>query len=211
MNNLDRIFNESGDFKAYFHGYLDYLTDVLKALDAAEAERFVLMLDTARALGKTVFLAGNGGSAATATHMANDFGTDTLKYSKGKAAFRVLSLTDNAAVMLAVANDDGYENVFINQLRVHYRPGDFLIGVSASGNSLNVIKAARWVKANGGKVLGFVGFDGGELKRLADAVVHVRSNNGEYGIVEDAHMVMDHLMASWFQRKFLNEDMIPAV
>ncbi|MDO8489309.1 MAG: SIS domain-containing protein [Candidatus Omnitrophota bacterium] len=205
MNNLKKIFTESGDFKPYFHGYLDYLVLILKSLDEADIERFTEVLNLARLKGKTIFLAGNGGSAATATHMANDLGTDTLKYSKGKSAFRAQALTGNVSVMSAVANDEGYENIFVNQLRVHYRKGDLFIGISASGNSPNVVKAARWVKGKGGKVLAMVGFDGGQLKRVADEVIHVRSNKSEYGVVEDVHMIMDHLMASWFQHKILKE------
>ncbi len=205
MNNLEKIFVDSDNFKAYFHGYLDYLVLILKSLDEAGIERFMEILNSARFGGKTIFLAGNGGSASTAAHMANDLGTDTFKYSKGKSAFRAQSLTDNVAVMLAVANDDGYENIFVNQLRVHYRKGDVFIGISASGNSPNVVKAAQWIKDNGGKVLAMVGFDGGQLKRIADETIHVRSNKGEYGIVEDAHMIMDHLMANWFQRKIIKE------
>lgn len=205
MNNLEKIFVESGTFKSYFHGYLDYLISVLKSLDDASIGRFTESLNSARLRGKTIFLAGNGGSASTATHMANDLGTDTLKYSKGKSAFRAQALTGNVAVMSAVANDDGYENIFVNQLRVHYRKGDVFVGISASGNSPNVVKAARWVKGKGGKVLSMVGFDGGKLKRIADEVIHVRTNKGEYGVVEDGHMIMEHLMANWFQRKILKE------
>jgi D-sedoheptulose 7-phosphate isomerase len=205
MNKLDNIFADAGNFKSYFRGYLEYLISVLESLEEADIECFAQILNLARLEGKTIFLAGNGGSASTAMHMANDLGTDTLKYSGGKSAFRTHALTDNSAVMLAVANDDGFENVFINQLRVYYRKGDVFIGISASGNSPNIVKAAQWAKDNGGKVLAMVGFDGGQLKRIADETIHVRSNKGEYGIVEDVHMIMDHLMANWFQRKLLRE------
>lgn len=205
MNTVKQIYKEYKDIDEFTKGYLSRLADILEGLDIGQIKSFAEVLDRAREEARTIFIAGNGGSAATALHMANDLGTDTLKYSGGKSAFRALSLTDNTAIMLAVANDDGYENIFVNQLRVHYRKGDVFVGISASGNSSNVVKAARWVKENGGKVLAMVGFDGGELKRLADEAIHVRSDKGEYGIVEDTHMIMDHLIANWFQRKILQE------
>jgi D-sedoheptulose 7-phosphate isomerase len=113
--------------------------------------------------------------------------------------FRVQALTDNNAVLTAISNDAGYEDVFVNQLRVHYRSGDRLVVISASGNSPNVVRAAKWVKAAGGTVLSMVGFDGGALVNLSDIVVHVPSQPGEYGPVEDAHLAVNHVLAHWFQ------------
>jgi D-sedoheptulose 7-phosphate isomerase len=133
--------------------------------------------------------------------MANDFGIDVLKKGGTDLPFRAMSLTDNAAVMLAIANDDGYDRLFVNQLRVHYRPGDKLVAISASGNSPNVVCAAEWVKKQGGTVISLVGFDGGRLKDISDVLIHVKSEKGEYGPVEDIHMIMDHLLANWLQLK----------
>ena len=107
--------------------------------------------------------------------------------------------------MLAIANDDGYESLFVNQLRVHYRHGDKLVAISASGNSPNVIAAAEWVRKQGGVVMSLVGFDGGKLKDISDIVIHVKSEEGEYGPVEDIHMIMDHLLANWLQYKVQRE------
>ena len=103
--------------------------------------------------------------------------------------------------MTAIANDTGYENLFAYQLRIHYRPGDKLVAISASGNSPNVVEAARWVKKRGGRVVGLVGFDGGELKRLSDVVIHVETQKGEYGPVEDIHMVVEHLIYTWLRNR----------
>ena len=159
------------------------------------------MFESARENGNTIFVAGNGGSSTTATTMANDIGFDILKKTGIDKAFRVLSLSDNNAVITAIANDVGYENIFINQLKIHYRSGDSIILISASGNSPNILKAAEWVKDKGGAIIGFLGFTGGKLIDLCDVKIHVQSEPGEYGPVEDAHLIMNHILAHWFQNK----------
>jgi D-sedoheptulose 7-phosphate isomerase len=201
MNNIERLFNESDDFGHFIKGYYDYLFTLLKNIDVKDIMGFAEEMEKARDAGNTVFFAGNGGSAATASHMANDFGIDVLKKGGTDLPFRAMSLTDNSAVMLAIANDDGYDRLFVNQLRVHYRPGDKLVAISASGNSPNVVTAAEWVKKQGGTVISLVGFDGGRLKDISDVMIHVKSEKGEYGPVEDIHMIMDHLLANWLQLK----------
>ena len=110
-------------------------------------------------------------------------------------------LVDNNSVVTAIANDVGYENVFINQLKIHYRSGDSIILISASGNSPNILKAAEWVKDKGGAIIGFLGFTGGKLIDFCDVKIHVQSEPGEYGPVEDAHLIMNHILAHWFQNK----------
>ena len=137
--------------------------------------------------------------------MADDFGVDTLKRTKTNTPLRVLSLTDNAAVMLAIANDAGYDKLFVNQLQVHYQPNDKLIAISVSGNSPNVIAAAEWVKKQGGIVISLVGFDGGRLKEISDVAIHVKSMKGEYGPVEDLHLIMGHLTSYWLQYQIQKE------
>lgn len=179
--------------------YFERLKHVLDGIDVDEISRFASELERARQEGRTVFVVGNGGSATTASSMANDLGFDILKKTGTDLPFRLLALTDNNAVVTAIANDIGYNVVFVNQLRVHYRPGDRLIVISASGNSPNVVGAARWVKEAGGTVIGMLGFTGGALKDLCDIVVHVPSVAGEYGPVEDAHLVVNHVLAHWFQ------------
>ena len=94
-----------------------------------------------------------------------------------------------------------YENIFINQLKIHYKEGDCLIVISASGNSPNVLKAVEWVRSKGGKIIGFLGFTGGELLSLCDVSIHIKTKPGEYGPVEDAHLIMNHILAHWFQNK----------
>jgi D-sedoheptulose 7-phosphate isomerase len=205
MNNIEQLFNESADIKQFIKGYYKYLFTILNSIDVNEIAAFAEELVKTRNEGNTIFFIGNGGSAATASHMVNDFGMDVLKKSGSDVPFRAMSLTDNAAVMLAIGNDDGYDKLFVNQLRIHYRSGDILVAISASGNSPNIVDAAEWVKKQGGKVIALVGFDGGRLKRISDVVIHAKSEKGEYGPVEDAHMIMDHLLANWLQYYIQNE------
>ncbi|MDQ6770951.1 MAG: SIS domain-containing protein [Gemmatimonadota bacterium] len=179
--------------------YFERLKCALDGIDVGEISRFAGELDAARREGRSIFVAGNGGSATTATSMANDLGFDIIRKTATEMPFRVHSLTDNNAVLTAISNDAGYEDVFVNQLRVHYQSGDRLVVISASGNSPNIVRAAKWVKAAGGTVLSMVGFDGGALRDLSDIVVHVPSQAGEYGPVEDAHLAVNHVLAHWFQ------------
>lgn len=206
MNNVEKMFKESKDVEQYAGKYFGYLSELLARLDTKEIAALVRELEDAYKNDKTVFLVGNGGSAATASHMANDIGVDVYKKSKCGRPFRVMALTDNSSVMTAIANDDGYNNLFVNQLRIHYRQGDKLMGISASGNSPNIVEAVEWVKARGGKTIGLTGFDGGALMKLCDCVIHVNTLKGEYGPVEDIHLILDHLVATWLQYKMKNKE-----
>lgn len=199
MSGINDMVAGSADFAEFANHYFDYLREVLDTIDPGQLRALEAELEVARAEGATIFVAGNGGSATTATAMANDLGFDILKKAGADPTFRMLALTDNNAAITAMANDVGYETIFLNQLRIHYRPGDRLLVISASGNSPNVVMAAEWVKEQGGRVVAFLGFDGGRLKELSDVVLHVRTRPGEYGPVEDAHLILNHLLAHWFQ------------
>ena len=201
MNNIDKLCNNSQSAGAFARGYFSYLKLVLDSITPESIDKLVAEFESARSAGNTIFVAGNGGSATTATSMANDIGFDVIKKTGTDKPFRVLALTDNTSVITAIANDVGYENVFLNQLKIHYRQGDKLLAISASGNSPNVVNAVEWVKEQGGRVISFVGFTGGKLKEISDVVVHVQSESGEYGPVEDAHLVLNHILAHWFQIK----------
>lgn len=201
MNNIDRLFNASKNAGTFARGYFSYLKQVLDSITPESIDKLVEEFEYARASGNTIFVIGNGGSATTATSMANDIGFDVIKKSGTDKPFRVLALTDNTSVITAIANDVGYENVFLNQLKIHYRQGDKLLAISASGNSPNVVAAAEWVKKQGGQVISFVGFTGGKLKEISNVVLHCQSEAGEYGPVEDAHLVLNHILAHWFQLK----------
>lgn len=200
MNNIDKFYSE--DAAAFSAAYLDYVSAVLKKIDVREIAGFVEILLSARERGATVFFIGNGGSAATASHFANDLAIGTNAY---KRPFRAVSLTDNHAIMTAIANDFGYEDVFVRQLRVLARPGDVLVGISASGNSPNVVKAFEFAKSAGVRTVAITAFDGGRMKMLRDAGVHVPTGPKEYGPAEDAHMVLDHLVGAYLIRLVRSE------
>jgi len=198
MNNLNRFVSEAKNVQGFARAYFNYLGKLLNEIDTEAISEFIKELGTARAQRNTVFIIGNGGSAATASHMANDFGIGAGN-SEEEIPFCVLSLTDNVAGMTAIANDFGYDEIFVYQLRTHYRPGDKLIAISASGNSPNVIAAAKWMKQRNGTVIGLVGFDGGKLKDYSDILIHIKTPKGEYGPVEDVHMILDHLIYTWLR------------
>jgi D-sedoheptulose 7-phosphate isomerase len=200
MNNIDNIHSTTDSLSSFADGYFDYLATVLRSVDSNEVDALGAFLLDARERNATVFVAGNGGSASTATTMANDLGSDVMRKTGTDRPLRMLALTDNASVLTAVANDTGYENIFLYQLRIHYRPGDVLLVISASGNSSNVVQAAEWVHAQGGQVAGLLGFAGGKLKSMCDVTLHFKTEPGEYGPVEDAHLVVNHVLAHWLQR-----------
>jgi D-sedoheptulose 7-phosphate isomerase len=174
--------------------YLRLLHTMLNGLDAAAVLRVGALLQRARDAGATIFLAGNGGSAATASHWANDLG----KATKHPAArpIRVISLSDHTPWFTALANDEGYDRVFSGQLENFAQPGDVLVVLSASGNSPNLVEAVRTAQANGVQTIGFVGFDGGVLKALVDECVWLPTPKGTYGPVEDVHAIVCHLLTT---------------
>jgi len=196
MNNLERMVFDAKDIHEFSTNYIIYLTKLLERIDTNAIEACIEELEIAHKEQNTVFIIGNGGSAATSSHMANDLGTLACNDERDKP-FCVLSLTDNVAAITAAGNDFGFEDIFIRQLQTVYKPGDRLIVISASGNSENVIATAKWVKHRNGKVIGLVGFDGGKLKDYCDILIHIETPKGEYGPVEDAHMVLDHLISTW--------------
>ncbi len=200
MNNIDRFFH--ADPTVFAVSYIKHLKAVLDRFDAEEIGRFITMLLDARERGITVFFIGNGGSAATASHFANDLGVGTQAHDR---PFRVMSLTDNVPVLTAIANDFGYEQIFTRQLRILGKGGDVLVAISASGNSPNLVNAFEYARTAGIKTVSVTAFDGGKLKQMADQTVHVRTEANEYGPAEDAHMVLDHLVGSYLLRRLQAE------
>jgi D-sedoheptulose 7-phosphate isomerase len=194
MNDIEQIYQNSDTRYEYADAYLSHLSKLLSELDRQEIAKVIELFEKAREEERTVFFIGNGGSAATASHFANDLAIGTR--SK-KMPFRVMSLTDNNAVMTAIGNDFGYDFLFVKQLEAIYREEDLLVAISASGNSQNLIKAIEYVKERKGTTIGLTGFDGGKLKEVADYGVHVQTKQGEYGPVEDIHMVLDHVIGTY--------------
>jgi D-sedoheptulose 7-phosphate isomerase len=195
MNNIDKIFTR--DAASFASAYFKYLSLVLSAIDVKEIEQFINTLLDARERGATVFFIGNGGSAATASHFANDLAIGTNSYEK---PFRVISLTDNQAVITAIGNDFGYEDIFSRQLQVLGKTGDVLVAISASGNSPNLLRAMAYAKTSGIRTVAITAFDGGKMKIASDQGIHVPTDLKEYGPAEDAHMVLDHLVGAYLMR-----------
>ena len=188
--------------KGFSNNYLENLTELISQLDREAIGDFADLLLKSRDSGATTFFLGNGGSASTATHFVNDVSLGSRQFKK---PFRAISLCDNQAVITAIANDDGYENIFLQQLQALSRPGDTIVCISASGNSKNLIKAIEFAKENNLYVVGLTAFDGGYLKENCDLNIHVPTKIGEYGPAEDLHMVVCGLIGSYFREKFLND------
>jgi len=180
------------NYKTDIEGYLSRLQDTIKNLNTDEINNFINLLVEARDNDKNIFIMGNGGSAATASHFTGDFNKGvSYQYDQFKR-FKFICLNDNLPTMLAYANDVGYEECFVEPLKNFFKPGDLVIGISGSGNSKNVLKAIEYANQNGGLTFGLVGYDGGKLKQLAQNCIHVNVNDMQ--ITEDLHMVMDHLI-----------------
>lgn len=181
--------------------YIQNLKTVLDRLPLEPIEHIITALERAHAERRQIFIIGNGGSAATASHMMNDLNKGTLGH-KGDAPwgrFRVIALTDNVSLMTAWANDTDYNHIFSEPLKNLANPGDLLIAISASGNSPNILAACDAAKQMGVTIIGLTGFGGGKLAQLADISLTVPSN--EYGPVEDVHMILDHILTSYLYAK----------
>lgn len=175
----------------------DYLTRLqreLARLDQAAIRTWSDLLFDAWTHGHSVFLFGNGGSATTASHMAEDLGKSLLRPAEldedAPRRLKVLSLTDNVGWLLAVGNDCGYDQIFLQQLKNYAAPGDLVIAISGSGNSPNVLKAVEWANRHGLRTFALTGYDGGKLKQLAAGGLHV--DLADMGMVESIHLCVFH-------------------
>ena len=184
-----------GSSEEFARSYLTRIAAVLANLDIQAVAQVIEVFLEARKRDASIFFLGNGGSAATALHFANDLGV--CASPEGRRPFRAVSLTANTSLITCLANDIGYENVFRWQLKNLMRPGDVVVGISASGNSPNVVRGFEYAAQNSGIPVAIVGFDGGEMKKIAKYVIHVATDQGEYGPSEDVHMVLDHLISTY--------------
>ncbi|MCD6461379.1 MAG: SIS domain-containing protein [Thermoplasmata archaeon] len=181
-----------------------YIEDVKNTLDDMVARgfpekmaEFADILCTARDRGKRIYIMGNGGSGSTASHMASDLNKGAMV--EGKPRFRAISLADNIPVMLAWANDSAYEDIFVEQLKNHLEEGDVVVGISGSGNSMNVIKAMEYANSRGAVTVGMSGYDGGKLAGLVHLSIHVP--NFYMQQVEDIHLLIEHLVTSMIREE----------
>jgi D-sedoheptulose 7-phosphate isomerase len=187
--------------KTFIQNYLAELDTITQQVSQEDIQSVMYLLYKAWQEGKQVFIAGNGGSASTATHLACDLSKFTVL--EGKPRFRAICLNDNIPLVSAQTNDLGWENVYYEQLRNLMNPGDILVVISVHGGSgsdkagiwsQNLMKAAKYVQENGGKVIGLAGFDGGALKEAADACIVAPVNSTPQ--VEGFHVVLTHMLCA---------------
>jgi D-sedoheptulose 7-phosphate isomerase len=170
--------------------YIQALEETLRQLPEAKIGEVIGILHAARLERRQIFVMGNGGSASTASHLACDLGKNTRQ--SGWPNFRVIGLSDNMAIFSALANDEGYDSVFVQQLENLLQPGDIVIAISASGNSPNVLQAVEYANQAGARTIGLTGFDGGKLGGMVEINLHVPSGCIEQ--VEDIHLVLEHMI-----------------
>jgi len=180
--------------------YVEELHQTLRLLPHDAIEQVISVMHHARLTSKQIFVMGNGGSASTASHFACDLGKNTRL--EGWHNFKVISLTDNLALISALANDEGYENIFSRQLEGLIREGDIVIGISASGNSSNVLNAIQLANEKNATTIGFTGFNSGKLGPMVDINVHVKSNCIEQ--VEDIHLMLEHMICKILREKAID-------
>lgn len=185
------------DYTLAIKRYIDLEISVLQTLDVNEINTLMNAIEEVRKNNGTVYVMGNGGSASTASHMVNDFNKGISEYIDKK--FNFVSLSDNVATVMAIANDIGYESIFEFQLRGKVTKKDLVIGFSGSGNSKNVLNAIQYAKSIGITTAGLTGYDGGNLRRIVDLSVHVPIMSMQ--VTEDIHMMFDHLMMSIFYKE----------
>jgi D-sedoheptulose 7-phosphate isomerase len=191
----------AADVNVFARSYVNSLKSALDALDNSRISTIVDVMWRAYENDRQIIFLGNGGSAATASHLATDLAKGALGHRGDAPArpVRATSLTDNVALISAWANDVGFGDVFLGQLRAQLRPGDVVVAISASGNSPNVVRAARFAQEVRGKTISLTGFGGGALAALTEVSLVVDSNH--YGIVEDVHLQVGHIVCYYFRKR----------
>ncbi|MBI2323104.1 MAG: SIS domain-containing protein [Chloroflexi bacterium] len=177
---------------AVIDSYFAHLAEVLRLVPREPICQALDVLRAARAAGRRVYVIGNGGSAATASHLVADL-TKTARLPNGPA-LRCFALADNTPLLTALANDTAYERVFAEQVAALVEPGDVVIAISGSGSSANIVAGLRAAADRGAHTIGLLGFDGGAARHLVDVLIHVPCNH--YGLVEDAHMAIGHALTA---------------
>jgi D-sedoheptulose 7-phosphate isomerase len=179
--------------------YFDRVCRQIQEIDLGQLRRLGDLIEGAYHAGRFVFICGNGGSGANASHLCEDLAKCTLRDFENQRRLKVLSLTDNTAGIMAWANDEGYDRIFVEQLKNLASPGDLLLALSGSGNSPNVLKAVDWANRHGLTTVGITGFGGGKLKDLAQRNVHVAID--DMGIAESIHQVVFHWLIDDIYRR----------
>lgn len=188
MAHIDKV-------KSYLDGYRSRLDAILEQIDPAQLAAVIDAMVGAFKTKNTVYVIGNGGSAATASHMQADFSFFVRYFTKFRP--RIIALTDNAPIITAVGNDTSFDDIFKEQLRGRFVPGDVLIAISASGNSPNLVRAVEFANELGGTTVAFTGFLGGKLKEISTIPLYTPNPKGDYGPIEDVHMIINHVIVNY--------------
>jgi phosphoheptose isomerase len=191
---------------SYFDAYAEEMSRAAKSIEPAGLERAAAILIEAYLRGDRTFSCGNGGSASIANHMQCDH-VKGIRTATDLSP-RVLSLSANVELLTAIANDTGYENVFVYQLAAQAGPGDVLLAVSSSGRSANIVRVLTWARDHGLRTIAVTGFDGGAARAVAEVSVHVDCTN--YGIIEDLHQAIMHALAQYIRQSRMTADAISA-
>ena len=186
---------------SFAQAHFERLRDAVGNAPYEQIDAVAELLYRAYLNGKQVFVMGNGGSAATASHFASDLSKNTVV--PGRRRFRAICLNDNLPVITALANDLGYESIFVEQMRNLLRPGDVVVVVTGSGNSPNIIEALKYARTCSATTIAFLGFDGGKAKSLVDAYIHLEC--ADYGLVEDFHYALGHFFREYFQNRIAQD------
>jgi D-sedoheptulose 7-phosphate isomerase len=185
------------------HDYLERVCDEIRRLDRGQVENLSDLIEQRYDAGRFVFVIGNGGSGANASHLCEDLAKCTLRDFHSQRRLKVLSLTDNTPWVMAVANDISYEAIFLEQLKNLAAPGDLLLAISGSGNSPNILRAVEWANDHGVETVGITGFGGGTLRSIARHSLHVSVD--DMGVVESLHLVAFHWVIDDLNRRFAPE------
>lgn len=178
------------DYKKDITSYFEKLKNTIDLISKEDLSNLMNLLENARNEGKTIFIMGNGGSAATASHYVCDFNKGVSINQDKK--YKFICLNDNIPSLMAYGNDLSYDDIFVYPLKSYFKPGDLVIGISGSGNSKNVVKALEFANENGGVTIGLTGYNGGVVKKISKHGVHIPIDDMQ--ITEDLHMVLDHCM-----------------
>lgn len=184
--------------KEYWAEYQKKLNNLLGMVNIDDLENVLDVMVTAWKNGNTVFVCGNGGSAATASHMQVDFRYFIRHFSQFHP--RIQSITEHAPFITAIGNDTDFLNVFVDQIRGFIKEGDVLICISASGNSMNLVRAANHANDVGATTIAYVGFLGGPLKEVCNLSLYTPNPIGDYGPIEDLHMIYNHFLVNYLAK-----------
>lgn len=199
MNEIESLFTTSNIPEEYSSAYLEHMKKVTGSVPANRLTTLIEWMEETALNDKSIFVVGNGGSGAVASHWVNDLGPNSV--TPEPPNYRVISLTDNGGSLTALGNDASFDEVFEIQLKAFMRPGDLIVALSVSGNSPNIIRAVEYANTNGARTVGCSGMDGGKLSKLVNHAIVIPSTADEYGPIEDAFSIIMHISTTYLTMK----------